>query len=752
MRPIRAIRAIPTISAIPALVAVAVLVLPAAPAAASIFIPSIGFEDDVDVVVAPNLEFIVVPEENEDGSDAQLRIIKLNPATGEPVPPLLLDIDVPGFENGVDPIIITQEGAGFTFQILVPVEEEDGSDARVIQILTDAFGNFIARPPDIMLGDLGFREDVDGIWGDYNESIAFFVLESEDHLVRGVVAIDANNDDGDCCSCRLLSTNGQAGCAENELVAEADLPGLADCVDPLAYGLDDRLRLAVPVSSAAGSDLRFVDFDSDLAPGNIPPVFLPPIVSVKATNAGGELPVDFPGYERDVDLVLLGPGQCVESFAILVPVEGPGDVADLYSVDGVFGTAVWILSVDGGPNGVEVPGYEAGVDLFTMCGLPIEPTARVAVPVENAAGTDADLYIVDVATGNLIARLEDPALNPGLVIPGYEVGVDLVRWISGAIVAPVEGHLPAAPGLIVFHPDGTLASAIFDPDLLGFQRSVDPIVAPLTPPALVVPIGKDDGSDADVMVFPAPPNLGVSYSLEAENPGLSLSRFEWDVDPGLIDKTAPGELYLCVPEETQGGGPARLRFEITAGPPGDVVLALATETTAVPATLYFVDLATGNVLVELDDLWGLETGVDLAAGSGPVTPEPEPAPAFPRATGFDGDGDPTLAWVTAPAAVAEEPVTAAPPSRIQIHHANPFAAPGSIRLLTPARGELRVEIVDAAGRRVRRLTDGVHAAGEHALVWDGRDERGRRVAAGIYFLDVRNAEGAVGAGKLLLVR
>lgn len=43
-------------------------------------------------------------------------------------------------------------------------------------------------------------------------------------------------------------------------------------------------------------------------------------------------------------------------------------------------------------------------------------------------------------------------------------------------------------------------------------------------------------------------------------------------------------------------------------------------------------------------------------------------------------------------------------------------------------------VYDVTGRRVRTLAQGRHAAGVHRVVWDGRDERGARVAAGAYLV------------------
>ena len=54
----------------------------------------------------------------------------------------------------------------------------------------------------------------------------------------------------------------------------------------------------------------------------------------------------------------------------------------------------------------------------------------------------------------------------------------------------------------------------------------------------------------------------------------------------------------------------------------------------------------------------------------------------------------------------------------------------SLRLARAA--ELRAEIFDASGRRVRRLLEEARTMGEHRIAWDLRDDAGTRVASGIY--------------------
>ena len=68
---------------------------------------------------------------------------------------------------------------------------------------------------------------------------------------------------------------------------------------------------------------------------------------------------------------------------------------------------------------------------------------------------------------------------------------------------------------------------------------------------------------------------------------------------------------------------------------------------------------------------------------------------------------------------------------------NPFTSSTSISYHVPTSGAAAtVRLYDAAGRLVKTLAEGAMPAGTHVLTWDGTDESGRRVAAGVYFCKV----------------
>ena len=81
----------------------------------------------------------------------------------------------------------------------------------------------------------------------------------------------------------------------------------------------------------------------------------------------------------------------------------------------------------------------------------------------------------------------------------------------------------------------------------------------------------------------------------------------------------------------------------------------------------------------------------------------------------------------------------APPPVTRVQAApNPFVSSTSIQFSIPQTGPTEVVAYDVAGRLVRRLHHGIVNAGPHVIEWDGRDEAGRDVRSGIYFVRIRS--------------
>ena len=70
---------------------------------------------------------------------------------------------------------------------------------------------------------------------------------------------------------------------------------------------------------------------------------------------------------------------------------------------------------------------------------------------------------------------------------------------------------------------------------------------------------------------------------------------------------------------------------------------------------------------------------------------------------------------------------------------NPFNPYVSISFGLETAGMVRLSAFDVRGRMVRRIADAYLQAGEHRLGWDGTDDSGRPLAAGIYWLRLERA-------------
>jgi hypothetical protein len=83
---------------------------------------------------------------------------------------------------------------------------------------------------------------------------------------------------------------------------------------------------------------------------------------------------------------------------------------------------------------------------------------------------------------------------------------------------------------------------------------------------------------------------------------------------------------------------------------------------------------------------------------------------------------------------------------------NPSRGPTRIRFGLPRAARVTLDIYDVRGARVARLFNGQPLpAGYHAWVWEGLDERGRRLGAGAYFYRLE-ADGRAISRKLVLIR
>lgn len=83
---------------------------------------------------------------------------------------------------------------------------------------------------------------------------------------------------------------------------------------------------------------------------------------------------------------------------------------------------------------------------------------------------------------------------------------------------------------------------------------------------------------------------------------------------------------------------------------------------------------------------------------------------------------------------------------------NPFNPMTEIFFEMPNSGEVDIRVFDLTGRVVRRLTSNeVYQAGRHSVPWNGRCDRGRKVAAGSYLVRMR-VGGEIHQRKIMLMK
>ena len=85
---------------------------------------------------------------------------------------------------------------------------------------------------------------------------------------------------------------------------------------------------------------------------------------------------------------------------------------------------------------------------------------------------------------------------------------------------------------------------------------------------------------------------------------------------------------------------------------------------------------------------------------------------------------------------------------------DPSASRVTVRYVMPVRGVVTATVHDLLGRQVRTLLAGADAsAGLHELPWDGSDERGARLASGVYLIRVQvRGAGTTAAPEVRTVR
>lgn len=287
--------------------------------------------------------------------------------------------------------------------------------------------------------------------------------------------------------------------------------------------------------------------------------------------------------------------------------------------------------------------------------------------------------------------------------------------------------------------------------------------------AVVLP---GDGADVDAELHDpsATPKSGfedASRRAVSATPGAAAELVLVDADPGRGG--APGVRDLAILAVAGDSGylvesTASVPLPLAPGvatppdslPSGRVarVLEAAMPSVAGPATLRLRPLSgTADLDLAVFALGGgghygrADAAVADAAGSGlpedlvlDLPPGTALAIVIFKHSAADAPATATFELFLGDTTATSSPILASAPGRTGLRRVapNPFAMGSTVEVELAHAQDAEVSVFDAAGRRIRRLWAGPHAAGRHALRWDGTDDAGRPVSSGVYFVRFRD--------------
>lgn len=99
----------------------------------------------------------------------------------------------------------------------------------------------------------------------------------------------------------------------------------------------------------------------------------------------------------------------------------------------------------------------------------------------------------------------------------------------------------------------------------------------------------------------------------------------------------------------------------------------------------------------------------------------------------------------------EEFLVASAPTALLAPSPNPVQNETRIEFFVAAERHVDVSVFDVQGRRVAQLVDRTFAGGPHTTTWNARDESGRQLPGGVYFV-VMESEGRRHSQKVVLTK
>jgi len=421
-------------------------------------------------------------------------------------------------------------------------------------------------------------------------------------------------------------------------------------------------------------------------------------------------------------------------------------------------------------------GRDAVILDFTEATDPIQRNAFLLVELmatlRAQLAPGATFPVVGASMGGLVARYalawleaqnETHAVSTFIAFDSPQNGADIPLGLQAWLVffqgeseeaAFLLSRLdtPAARQMLVYHHAATSGStAASDPLRAALDADLAALGGWPTGPRLVAVT--NGGGQGAGQGYPA----GVQLILyEYESFLVDITGNVWAVPDGTSQLIFDGMIDLVWPlpdsystltvagTEPYDSGPGGFRaslaqMDTTAVPYGDIV-ALHDNHAFVP-TISALDLATSDPFFDIagqPDLPAL-TPYDAvyvpAANQEHVLVTPE-----------------NKVWLLAELAPPATAVEPGPAAALRLAAApNPFNPRTELSFSAPRADGVVLEVIDLRGRRVRTLVDGAVPPGPRTARWDGADDAGRPVAAGVYFARLAQGGSAI-TTRLVLVR
>lgn len=382
-------------------------------------------------------------------------------------------------------------------------------------------------------------------------------------------------------------------------------------------------------------------------------------------------------------------------------VNAPGGIAGTYAANNAaFGAT---LTLGGVTGNVVLMNDGAGTNPNDAC-----------EPLINGPALAGNIALVDRGTctfvskalaaqaagaiGLIIANNAAGALSPGGADPTITIPVIGITQADGATLKAnlglgVNATIGLDPGLLA-GADNLNHPFMYTPNPFQSGSSVSHWDVSLTPNALMEPaINTDLHINVD-LTTPAFDDIGwflgvtattlARFVAESRNDGVML---RWQFATGDDAKSVTVE-RATDPEGSWGPIATQLST--------DGATTLALDTSAEPGTIYYYRLSVMDASGQVSRM-GFTSGVRLAAFTG-------------------------RAYLSA----------AAP---------NPTPGRTSVTFGISRPEFVRLAVVDATGRRVATLREGMMAPGQYSKEWDGRTDRSGAAPPGLYFITLQTSEG-----------